>query len=273
MPEPLSTPHPRQRKSRVARTMKALLRTRIMAGLLVVLPIYIVIVLIQVVFRIMRDSSQWVVLALLDIKWFQQYVWKVELEGAETFDVNKLLTEHPVLDWGIAIFSVLLTISILYAIGVFTANIVGRRIIDLFESILDKVPLVKTVYRSSKQILSTFSGEQSQEFQRAVLIPFPQEKMRCVGFITALFNDSVTGEELATVFIPTTPNPTTGYLQILKRKELVELDWSVEDAVRTIMSAGILRPDFLTIVPGARQREGLPEVKQPELQPPPDEAL
>jgi uncharacterized membrane protein len=95
--------------------------------------------------------------------------------------------------------------------------------------------------------------------------------MRCVGFITATFKDSLTGEELATVFIPTTPNPTTGYLQILKRKELVELDWSVEDAVRTIMSGGILRPDFLTI---ARQkpREDSSREAQPELEPPPSPA-
>jgi uncharacterized membrane protein len=154
---------------------------------------------------------------------------------------------------------------------VFAANIVGRRTIDLFESFVDRVPLVKTVYRALKQILATFAGEQSQEFQRAALVPFPQEKMRSVGFITAIFKDSITGEELAAVFIPTTPNPTTGYLQILKRKELVELDWSVEDAVRTIMSGGILRPDFLTIVPGSQRAAELPETKQPELAPPPED--
>jgi uncharacterized membrane protein len=119
--------------------------------------------------------------------------------------------------------------------------------------------------------LSTFAGEQSQEFQRAALVPFPQEKMRCVGFITAIFHDSTTGEELASVFIPTTPNPTTGYLQILKRKDLVELDWSVEDAVRMIMSGGILRPDFVTMIPGLQRRGSLPEIRQPELKPPADD--
>jgi uncharacterized membrane protein len=271
MPNPPSATPPQQRRSRLAATIRVLLRTRVTAGLLVVLPVYIVILLIQVTFRAMRDSSRWVVLALLENKWFQEHVVRLELKGGEVVDVDKLLADYPLLDWGIAIFSVFLTIAILYAIGVFTANIVGRRVIALFETFLDKVPLVKTVYRSSKQILSTFAGEQSQEFQRAVLVPFPQEKMRCVGFVTAIFKDSVTGDELATVFIPTTPNPTTGYLQILKRKELVELDWSVEDAVRTIMSGGILRPDFLTIVPGTQKRADLPEVRQPQLEPPPSE--
>jgi uncharacterized membrane protein len=263
---------PRRRGSRVTATFKALLRTRIMAGLLVVLPLYVTIWLVMVMFRLMRDSSQWVVLALLDNKWFQEHVWKLDIEGGQTLDVDELLTDYPMLDWGIAIVSVLLTIIILYAIGVFAANIFGRRIIDFFESFLDKVPLVKTVYRALKQIMATFAGEQSREYQRVALVPFPQERMRCVGFITATFKDSATGEELATVFIPTTPNPTTGYLQILKRKDLVELNWSVEEAVRTIMSGGILRPDFLTIVPGADQRAELPETRQPELKPPEEAA-
>ena len=161
----------------------------------------------------------------------------------------------PELQWSVSIVCVFLTVFLLYAIGLFAANLIGRRVIHGMESLVDRVPLVKTVYRSSKQILATFAGDDSQNFQRVALIPFPQERMRCVGFITAVFPDSLTGEELATVFIPTTPNPTTGYLQILKRKDLVELDWSVEDAVRTIMSGGILRPDFLTIVPTARQIE------------------
>jgi uncharacterized membrane protein len=269
MAEEPSAITPRRRKSRVAATLKALIRTRVTAGLLVVLPIWITVLLIKFVFTTMRDASQWVVLALLRAESFQKYVWKMP-EGQKV-DLDELLSKHPGLDWGIAIVSVFLTIFILYSIGLFTRNIVGRRLIDTFESLLDRVPLVKTVYRSSKQILITFSGEQSREFQRVALIPFPQERMRCVGFITATFKDSLTGEELATVFIPTTPNPTTGYLQILKRKDLVELDWSVEDAVRTIMSGGILRPDFLTIVPSAKHGDR-PEIQQPELQSPPDNA-
>jgi len=236
----------------------------------VVLPIYVTVFLIRLVFRAMRDASQWVVLAVLENPWVQAKVLKVQPDEVGTFTIDQILDDYPALNWGIAILSVVLTVGILYAIGVFAANIFGRRIIETFERILDRVPLVKTVYRSSKQILVTFTGEQSREFQRVALVPFPQERMRCVGFITATFKDSVTGEELATVFIPTTPNPTTGYLQILKRKELVELDWSVEDAVRTIMSGGILRPEFLTIVPGAGKGRELGEIRQPELQPPSD---
>ena len=256
--------HSKPRGSRIGATLKALVRTRVTAGLLVVLPLYLTYVLIKFVFEAMRDASRWVVLAMLENPWFQEHAWKLEVEADEKIDLELLLAANPYLDWGIAVFSVLLTIFLLYAIGIFTANIVGRRIIGSFEAIVDRVPLVKTIYRSSKQILATFAGEQSQSFQRVALVPFPQEKMRSVGFITATFRDSLTGEELATVFIPTTPNPTTGYLQILKRSELVELDWSVEDAVRTIMSGGILRRDFLTIVPG-RQRGVKADIGQPTI--------
>ena len=281
------------------------MRTRISAGLLVVLPIYVTILLIKWVFSVMRDSSLWVVEAYLRsplgegllnewrvVKPAQYNAWSdaspellspgripvaeklrfLEDRLGHELDTEAFFEMLPyTIEWVAAIVAVLLTIVILYAVGLFAANLLGRRVITSFENLLDRVPLVKTVYRSSKQILITFAGEQSEEFQRAALIPFPQEKMRAVGFITSIFPDSVTGEELATVFIPTTPNPTTGYLQILKRKELVELDWSVEDAVRTIMSGGILRPDFLTIVPGVHSQPRADEAKPPELEAPPDD--
>ena len=280
------------------------MRTRISAGLLVVLPIYVTILLLKWVFSVMRDSSLWVVEAYLRSplgesllqKWLvdkpagygawsqanRDYVSATHIPVAdklafledhlgERLDTEAFFDVLPyAVEWLAAIVAVLLTIVILYAIGLFAANLLGRRIITSFENMLDRVPLVKTVYRSSKQILVTFAGEQSQEFQRAALIPFPQEKMRSVGFITSIFPDSVTGEELATVFIPTTPNPTTGYLQVLKREELVELDWSVEDAVRTIMSGGILRPDFLTIVPGVHNPPPTDESGSTESETPDD---
>lgn len=248
---------PKVRRGAIAATIRALFRTRVSAGLLVVLPIYITYLLVMFVFSIMRDSSQWLVEAYLTSeagKWVREAL-RIDLQRiaarlghdpspAELFD--HLPTY---LQWGISIFSVLLTIFILYAIGLFAANMVGRRVIDFFEWALDRVPLVKTVYRSSKQILTTFTGEQSQSFQRVALAPFPDKSMRCVCFVTNSFRDTVTDDELCTIFIPTTPNPTTGYLQVIPRGELTEMPWSVEEGVRTIMSAGILTPQFITIVP------------------------
>ncbi len=283
--------HSRGRPSRLAATIKRLIRTRITAGIITILPILITLWVVRLIFVWMRDSSQWVIQVLL--------VSNADLTSPEpppvlkrlAFDWDRWLLLQELglphrqeqffelmpwfVQWGIAFFSVFLTLFILYIIGLFAANIVGRRLITTLEQFVDRVPVVKTVYRGLKQILASFSGDQTQSFRRAALVPFPQERMRCVGFITNIFKDSVTGEELCSVFIATTPNPTTGYLQILRRKDITELNWSVEEAIRTVMSGGILKPDFLTIVPNRELPDGLPEGVGPtdlppanELQPP-----
>jgi uncharacterized membrane protein len=254
----------RRHRSRVGRAVLALFRTRITTGVLTVLPILLTLWVLRLVFSWMRDASQWVIKAILlygvdsgseqpealtrlGFDWKVWNTWETNAYPQYHEHFFELMPWH--VQWGIAIFSVLLTLFVLYTIGLFGANLFGRRIIDALEQVVERVPMIKTIYRLPKQVISTFTATQQQDFRKAALVPFPQEKMRCVGFITNIFYDSVTGEELCSVFIPTTPNPTTGYLQILKRKELTELDWDVEDAIRTIMSGGILKPSFLTIVP------------------------
>ncbi len=248
----------RRKHSRLGATLRALVRTRVTTGLIVVLPIYVTYLVLKFVFGAMRDASQWVVLALLESAWFQKHIWRVALPEEGKHNIEQILATYPVLDWGLAIFSVLLTIFLLYAIGVFGANVFGRRLLELFDRFVGRVPLIKTVYRAIKQILSSFAGDQTQSFQRVALVAFPDQRMRAVGFITNVFTDSITGEELCSVFIATTPNPTTGYLQIVKRADITELNWSVEEAIRTVMSAGILKPDFLTIVPNKDMPKTLP---------------
>jgi uncharacterized membrane protein len=229
------------RRSRLAATLRALIRARITAGILVVLPVWITWLLVKFIFSAMRDSSQWAVMGLLENTWFQEHVFRLAIAGKK-FDVDQALRDNPWLDWGLAVFSVLLTVLILYAIGVFAANFFGRRIIQRVETLLDRVPLVKTVYRSSKQILTTFAGEEKQAFQRVAMFPVVAPTMYSLGFITSIFKDSRTGEECVTIFYATTPNPTTGFVLILRRADVIELDWTVEQAVKAIMSGGILMP-------------------------------
>jgi len=259
-----------QRPSRLWATFKALMRTRVTAGLLVVLPIWVTYLLVKFVFGMMRDASLWVVEAYLRSPFGEPLLARWQASRAiggggplsvatalERFEeqMHRLASREEFLDllpvtvkWGLGIAAVLLTILILYMVGLFTANIFGRKLIEFLEGLVDRVPLVKTVYRSAKQIIAAFTGESTQGLQRVALVPFPHEGMRCVGFVTDVFRDAVSGEELCAVFIPTTPNPTTGYLQVLRRKDLTEVNWSIEDGVRTIMSAGILRPSGLTMV-------------------------
>lgn len=247
-PTPPKPPHHHAPGSPVFGTLKAILRTRITAGLLVVLPLYITWLLINVVFDILRSASLWAVeLYLTNTPYGRAALerWGIEASKLSNEGFNAL---PPMLQWSVSIVSVALTIGALYAIGVFAANIAGRRMIYLFELLLEKLPIVKTVYRASKQILEALTMDQSKSFKSVALVPFPDESMRSVGFVTSMFRDSLTGEELVTVFIPTTPNPTTGYLQILKRGDLVDVPWTFEEAIRIIMSGGILRPDYLTMV-------------------------
>jgi uncharacterized membrane protein len=261
-PKPKLTRSQRRRRS-ILRALQALIRTRLTTGIVTILPVVITIWLIRLIYTIVQGTSQWVVEQYLLSEAGKPLLeaWKFDFDTFEAISQNRanlgmttsgeqLVPLLPVyVQWGIPVVAILLTLLALYMIGFISAHYIGRRFVEGFESFFDRLPLIKTVYRGIKQVLSSLSGDQKESYQRVALIPFPQERMRCVGFITSIFKDSLTQEELATVFIPTTPNPTTGYLQILRRKELVELDWNVEDAVRTIMSGGIIRPNFLTIVP------------------------
>lgn len=258
MSSPPASSAPR-RRSRVRATFLALLRTRVTTGLLVLLPIYVTYWIVAFVFGIMRDSSKWIVEAFLRSRYGAPFLesWKVNLEAVErrlghTPTPEELVAALPnSIQWGVAIASVLLTIVLLYLIGLFAANIVGKRIIGAFELILDRLPVVKGIYRASKQILATFSGEQAQSFRGVALFPFMGERTRSLGFITNVFRDDATGEEMCSIFVPTTPNPTSGFVLICRRAEVIELGWNTEEAIKAIISAGIILParvDFRTSV-------------------------
>lgn len=222
-------------------------RTRLTAGLITILPIWITFLLVGFVFRIMRDASLWIVEALLASNWTLPLLREVGVSVAE-IEAHGIDALPVGLRWALASFSVLLTILSLYALGVVTTHFVGRRIMHGVDSVFDRVPFIATVYRASKQVLSTFTGETAQSFQRVVLVPFPSKGVHTVGFVTSLREDA-SGEPLATVFVATAPNPTTGFVLIVKRSDLIELDWTVEEAIKTIMSGGVLAPDSLGAAP------------------------
>lgn len=232
--------------SRILNYARSLLKTRIMAGLIVVLPVMVTIFVLQFVFGLMRDATQWIVYGVLRGEWvgFLPLSWRPHVRVWSEAELDNATVQ-----WGIAIFSVMLTIIILYFIGLLTANIVGRRVIYLLESLVDRLPVFKSIYRASKQILTTFTSNQSERMQRVALMPFTSPQVRSLGFITRIFPDPQTGEELCAVFCPTTPNPTSGFILIVKRRDVVELDWTFEEAFKVIMSGGILLPEKINIRP------------------------
>ncbi len=227
---------------------KKLLRSRMIAGLIVVVPLWLAIQFVQFVFALMRDSSWWVIEAgllsppgrpLLDS-------WGVK---AEVLNKEGLAALPTLVQWTIGIGAVLLTVAVIYGVGAITANVFGRQFLAMTEAMLDRIPVVKTIYWSVKQMLETFTGESGVSFQKVVSVPFPSRECRSIGFLTGTSRDAQTGEELYAVFIATTPNPTTGFVFVMKKSEVIELDWKVEEAVRVVMSAGVLMPGSLPSTP------------------------
>ena len=130
-------------------------------------------------------------------------------------------------------------------IGALTAGLMGRWVVRTGERILNRMPVVRSVYSAIKQIFETILAQQSNAFREAVLIEYPRRGIWAIGFITGTTKGEVqnlTLEETVNIFLPTTPNPTSGFLLFVPREEVVPLDMSVEEAVKMVISGGIVTP-------------------------------
>ncbi len=151
--------------------------------------------------------------------------------------------------WLINILALLLTLGLLYLIGLLAHLVVGQRLIHGFESLLQRIPLVQTIYGGTKKLMSVLQTKPGKT-QRVVLVDFPREGMKVVGFVTRTMVEEGSGQEMAAVYIPTTPNPTGGYLEIVPVEQLTPTDWTMDQAMAFIISGGAMAPDSL---PGPRQ--------------------
>lgn len=167
-------------------------------------------------------------------------------------EIARWLLEVPWLSSGLAI---LLTLAMFYLLGMAMSRLVGRQVIGAVEEWLKRIPLVTTVYGSTKKLVDAFQSEPGKA-QRVVLVEFPHARMKAVGLVTRTFVDADTGEELAAVYVPTAPNPTGGYLEIVPIDELVALDWSVDEAMTFVLSGGTTAPDAIRF--GRRRVESHP---------------
>jgi len=241
MSETLGGPvNPTQRTGRSA--WMARVRARIVAGLVLVLPIWITVVVVTVVFRIMRDASIWFVVAVLvspvGHPLLANWGFRPRQLADEGVDALPLGVQ-----WTVSILSVVLTVVLLYLLGAVATNVVAKRVFGVTERLLDRVPIVKTIYNASKKVLQAFTADRARPFRKVVLVPFPNTETHSVGFVTRISKDQRTGETLYAVFVATAPNPTTGFVMLLRPASVIELDWSVEQAVKAVMSGGVLMPD------------------------------
>lgn len=130
-------------------------------------------------------------------------------------------------------------------VGWFATIFLGRFFIRLSEYFVDRVPVIRTVYSGIKQVLETVMGAQSQAFREAVLFEFPRKGIWAIGFVTGIARGEVqtlTDDEVVNVFFPTTPNPTSGFLLLVPKKDLIVLKMTPEEAIKMIISGGILTP-------------------------------
>ena len=135
----------------------------------------------------------------------------------------------------------ILTISFIYFMGLLISNVLGKKIYAWFEKILSRIPFVNTVYRTIKQITSHLSGPDRQAFKKVVFIEYPRKGIWTLSMVTGESKNEA-GELYYHIFIPTTPNPTSGYLLYLPQKDTRQTDMSIEEGMKIIISGGILAP-------------------------------
>ncbi|RLA27837.1 MAG: hypothetical protein DRQ63_04960 [Gammaproteobacteria bacterium] len=140
-----------------------------------------------------------------------------------------------------------LTLLILLVTGVLAANIVGRSMVGLWESMLERIPVVRSVYSAAKNFAEIVFSDSSQSFKKVLLIQYPRKGLYSLAFQTSSQLGEVqgrTGEEVICVFVPTTPNPTSGVIIIVPRKDVIELDMEVDEALKMIISLGVVVPTW-----------------------------
>lgn len=163
--------------------------------------------------------------------------------------VGNIIPKHLVEEYlgGVAVPGLGLIIALMFfvVIGWFATNFMGRFIIRLYEYVLDRMPIIRNIYGAIKQIFETIAASKSSAFREAVMLEYPRKGTYAIGFVSGTSEGEVqdkTKAETINVFVPTTPNPTSGFLLFVPKKELIYLDMSIEEAVKLVVSAGIISP-------------------------------
>lgn len=204
------------------------LRAYFLTGLLTLLPIWLVWIVFKFVLALLSDMSQ-------------PWVGPVSVRLAEAYPGTLGWLDDP---WAQTSIAVLGTVFFIIAVGALARRVVGQRLLAWVEGLIARIPLLKTVYGSARKLLDLLQTKPDGT-QRVVLIDFPHREMKCVGFVTRVVTEAGTGRELAAVYVPTTPNPTSGYLEIVPVDRLTPTDWTVDEAMTFIISGGAVSPDTL----------------------------
>ena len=221
------------------------LQRYLFTGLLTFIPIWLTWVVFKAIFSLLSEINLPWVAALFDA-----------LATAFPDSLGRLR-----LDWLVSLLAFVATIVLLYLLGLAANRVLGLRLIAAFERLINRIPIAHSIYGGAKKLMGMLQNKPSGT-QRVVLIDFPSPQLKSIGFVTRVFRDA-DGVELAAVYVPTTPNPTGGYLEIVPLERLVATDWSVDQAMAFILSAGAAAPDTLPFsIAGTRAVPVPPDVRE-----------
>jgi uncharacterized membrane protein len=205
------------------------IQQNLLAGLLTILPLAAVWFVLKIVIDVLADIGR----PIAD--WLAATVQPLLPET-----IQGLFNETT-----LYVVAALLTLVLLYAVGMVAKRVIGQRVLDGFEALIQRVPFVHMIYNSTKKVVAAFKP-QTERVQRVVLVDFPHAEMRAIGFVMNTFKEESTGRDLVAVFVPTAPNPTSGYLEILPADKTIFVDMTFDQAMAMVVSGGAIGPDKLT---------------------------
>ena len=197
-----------------------------LTGLLTLLPVWLTWVVVKFVFILLSGISAPVINVLA-----QQITARFPRTLGLIDDV-----------WVQNTLSMIATLAVIMLVGLLARRVIGQRLLGWFEKLMVRIPLANVIYTSSRKLLDILQTQPGST-QRVVLIDFPHKEMKSVGLVTRILREEGSGRELAAVYVPTTPNPTSGYLEIVPVEMLTPTDWTVDQAMSFIISGGAVAPD------------------------------
>ncbi|WP_417457645.1 DUF502 domain-containing protein [Kordiimonas sp.] len=195
-------------------------RRYILVGLFTLIPIWLTLLLLNIILQFIHTMASPAINLLTG--WADP--------GGLAYEIVK----HP---WFQTSLAVIIMLSMLYAAGWLASRWLGQKFLKLLDDTIQRIPVARTIYKTIKRLADAMQTS-SNDVERVVLIEFPSADMKTVGLVTRTFKDSRTGRELAAVYVPTTPNPTSGYLEIVPVENIVPTNWKLDEAMSFIISGG-----------------------------------
>ena len=191
-------------------------------GLFAILPAVVTWFIVLYLYNIFTSPGSYIVTK------FSYYIY------GENFQVNNLIVQF---------ISFLITLIFIYLFGFFTNKFIGKRIIAWFDKIISKIPVAKTIYKTIKQLTNSIADSNANAFQKVVYIEYPKDNIWTIAMVTGESKDAI-GNEYYHLFLPTTPNPTSGFMLVMKKNTVIDSKMTVEEGLKTIISGGMVAPEI-----------------------------